>query len=563
MIDLNPKHFEIVQHILAKHVPGCEVRAFGSRVKWTAKDYSDLDLAVVGSKPLNLKQRGELVEAFEESNLPIRVDVLDWHTISEEFKKIITEEYEVIQESEVVTANEESGTTPKNSTTKNNRWDVVKLGNVAQINPSRTLHRKENAFHVAMRDIEGFRREITSHSYKEFSGSGTRFQNGDTLFARITPCLENGKTAYVNCLKSNQVGHGSTEFIVLSGVEGKTDDLFVYYLARNPNLRTFAIHSMQGSTGRQRVMADSLRSFDLILPSIEEQRRIAHILGTLDDKIELNRQMNETLEATARAIFKSWFVDFDPVKAKMEGRKPIGMDTETTVLFPSEFQDSPLGKIPEGWTVEKIGNLVEIVKGRSYRSSELTESDVALVSIKSIMRGGGYRPDNLRPYTGKYNPEQVITPGELVIAYTDLTQEAEILGKPAIVRRDEKYQTLVPSLHLRIIRPLELTVSVRFLYCLFRERHFQSHVYGYATGTTVLGLSKDGVPNYQFALPPEKMRSLFDSVTEPLFTKIESNENESRTLAQTRDILLPKLLSGEVRVDDAAEILEINDGGKS
>lgn len=266
MIDLNPKHFETVQHILAKHVPGYEVRAFGSRVKWTAKDYSDLDLAIVGSKPLTLRQTGQLAEAFEESNLPIRVDVLDWHTISEEFKKIITEEYEVIQGSEVVTANEESGIIPKNSTTKNNRWDVVKLGDVVQINPSRKLHRKENAFHVAMRDIEGFRREITSHSYKEFRGSGPRFQNGDTLFARITPCLENGKTAYVNCLKSNQVGHGSTEFIVLSGVEGKTDDLFVYYLARNPNLRTFAIHSMQGSTGRQRVMADSLRSFELTLP---------------------------------------------------------------------------------------------------------------------------------------------------------------------------------------------------------------------------------------------------------------------------------------------------------
>ena len=232
------------------------------------------------------------------------------------------------------------------------------------------------------------------------------------------------------------------------------------------------------------------------------------------------------------------------------------MDTETAALFPSAFQESSLGKIPQGWAVEKVGNIVEIVKGRSYRSSELTESDVALVSIKSIMRGGGYRPDNLRPYTGKYNPEQVITPGELVMAYTDLTQEAEILGKPAIVREDENYQTLVPSLHLRIIRPLESTVSVWFLYCLFRERRFQSHIYGYANGTTVLGLSKDGVPRYQFALPPEKIRCLFNSIAKPLFAKIESNENESRTLTKIRDTLLPKLLSGEIRVDDADEILE-------
>ena len=458
---------------------------------------------------------------------------------------------------ETAKSNGEFETISKKLNMWNNPWDLVKLGDVIQINPSRTLRKTtKEAFHLAMRDVEVYRREITSHSYKVFKGSGARFQNGDTLLARITPCLENGKTVYVDCLKPNQVGHGSTEFIVLSGIEDKTDNLFVYYLARYPSLRTFAIHSMQGSTGRQRVDANSLGLFEFSLPPIEEQRRIAHILGTLDEKIELNRQMNETLEATARAIFKSWFVNFDPAKAKVDGRKPPCMDTETAALFPSAFQDSPLGKIPEGWAVEKIGNLVEIVKGRSYRSSELTESDVALVSIKSIRRGGGYLPDNLRPYTGKYNPEQVITPGELVIAYTDLTQEAEILGKPAIVRGDEKYQTLVPSLHLRIIRPLESTVSVRFLYCLFRERHFQSHIYGYANGTTVLGLSKDGVPNYQFALPSEKIRSLFDSVAEPLFAKIESNENESRALTQTRDTLLPKLLSGEVRVDNTAEILE-------
>ena len=302
-----------------------------------------------------------------------------------------------------------------------------------------------------------------------------------------------------------------------------------------------------------------LREVEIPLPPLSEQRRIAHILGTLDEKIELNRQMNETLEVTARAIFKSWFVDFDPVKAKMEGRKPPCMDTKTAALFPAAFQDSPLGKIPAGWAVEKIGNLVEIVKGKSYRSSELTESNTALVTLKSIMRGGGYRPDGLKPYTGKYNPEQIITPGELVVSYTDVTQGAEVVGKPAIVRGNENYQTLVASLDLGIIRPLESTVSVWFLYCLFRERRFQSHIYGYADGTTVLHLSKDGVPRYQFALPPEKIRCLFDSIVEPLFAKIESNENESDTLAKTRDTLLPKLLSGEIRVDDAAEMLEVAD----
>ena len=333
---------------------------------------------------------------------------------------------------------------------------------------------------------------------------------------------------------------------------------FLFYM-----LQTLHLNNYQAGSGQPLLNQTILSQIPATIPAPSEQRRIAHILGTLDDKIELNRQMNETLESTARAIFKSWFVNVDPVKAKMEGRTPACMDVETAALFPSAFQDSPLGQIPEGWDVEKVGDLIEIVKGRSYRSIELNESDVALVTLKSIMRGGGYRPDGLKPYTGKYNPEQIITPGELVVSYTDVTQDAEVVGKPAIVRGDENYKTLVASLDLGIIRPVESTVSILFLYCLFRERRFQSHIYGYADGTTVLHLSKDGVPSYQFALPPEEIRSLFDSIAEPIFAKIESNENESRTLAQTRDTLLPKLLSGEIRVDDAVEILEETDGGQS
>ena len=285
-------------------------------------------------------------------------------------------------------------------------------------------------------------------------------------------------------------------------------------------------------------------------PNLSEaaQHAIAHILGSLDDKIELNRLMNETLEAMARAIFKSWFVDFDPVRAKMEGRKLVGMDADAAALFPSAFQGSPLGEIPEGWKVERIGNLVEIVKGRSYKSSELTESDTALVTLKSILRGGGYRPDGLKSYTGKYKPEQIITPGELVVSYTDVTQQAEVIGKSAIVQSSTEYETLVASLDLGIIRPLEPTVSVWFLYCLFRSHAFQAHINGYTTGTTVLHLSKDGVPSYQFALPTDAVLRRFNSIVNPLFARIEANENNSNILAQIRDVLLPKLLSGEVCV---------------
>ena len=542
MIDLNPKHFEIVQHILAKHVPGSEVRAFGSRVKWTAKDYSDLDLAVVGSKPLTLRQGRQLAEAFEESDLPIRVDVLDWHTISEKFKRIIAEEYEVIQGAEPVKANEESVATLKNSSIKNKPWNLVKLGDVVKINPQRKLTKTKEAFHAAMRDIEVYRREISSHSYKEFRGSGTRFQNGDTLLARITPCLENGKTVYVNCLKPDQVGHGSTEFIVLSGIEGKTDNLFVYYLARNPILRAFAIHSMQGSTGRQRVMADSLRSFEFSLPLIEEQRRIAYILGTLDDKIELNRQMNETLEATARAIFKSWFVDFDPVKAKTEGHKPPCIDTETAALFPSAFQDSPLGEIPKEWKVGTLGEIAKNVR-RSVKASEIDSSE-CFIGLEHMPRRN--------------------------IALSQWQIDAKIASNKYRFRKGEiLFGKLNPHFHKVGVAPIDGVCSTDILVIqpievgwfgvvlgLVSSDNFVAYTTAFSKGTTLPRTNWKDMSNYKTVLPKVEIAHKYTEFIRPIIKRLIKNIHQSRTLSQIRDTLLPKLLSGEIRVDDADEILE-------
>ena len=296
---------------------------------------------------------------------------------------------------------------------------------------------------------------------------------------------------------------------------------------------------------------------EVMLPEeIKEQRAIAHILGTLDDKIELNRKMNETLEAIAKAIFKSWFVDFDPVRAKAEGRKPVGMDEETAALFPDSFEDSELGKIPKGWEVKAIGDLVKCVKGKSYKSEDLQDSRTALVTLKSFYRGGGYRPDGLKAYTGDFKAEQVVRPGELIVACTDVTQAAEVIGRPALVQSTDDFTTLVASLDIMIVRPCVISVSVPLLYYLFRTDEFTAHTYAHSTGTTVLHLSKEAVPSYKFALPSVGLREEFASITLPVFERIDTNESESRTLASLRDALLPKLLSGEIRVKEAEKVVE-------
>ena len=306
---------------------------------------------------------------------------------------------------------------------------------------------------------------------------------------------------------------------------------------------------------------DALADFKFRLPPIKEQRAIAHILGTLDDKIELNRKQNETLEAMARALFKAWFVDFEPVRAKIEGRwqrgqSLPGLPAHLYDIFPDRLVDSELGEIPEGWRVGTLGELIDTIKGRSYKSEELVESDTALVTLKSFARGGGYRPDGLKSFAGTYKPEQVVQPGELVIACTDVTQAAEVIGRPAIVRGTGVYRKLVASLDTLIVRPRGSSMTRSFLYFLGGTEAFVAHTFAHTTGTTVLHLAKEAVPSFMFAQPSTQLVKQFDALASPALGRIQALEEESATLAQLRDTLLPKLISGELRVKDAEAFLK-------
>ena len=292
-----------------------------------------------------------------------------------------------------------------------------------------------------------------------------------------------------------------------------------------------------------------IRQIPLPWPPKEQRDTLAHILGTLDDKIELNRRMNETLEAMARALFKSWFVDFAPVLAKAEGRD-TGLPREIADLFPDSFEDSELGEVPKGWGVASLGDLVKTVKGRSYKSEELVESDTALVTLKSFARGGGYRPGGLKSFAGTYKPEQVVKPGEVVIACTDVTQAADIIGRPAIVQGGGRYRTLVASLDTLIVRPQSAGMTIAFLYFLGGTEAFVSHTYAHTTGTTVLHLAKDAVPSFKFALPSQQLVQHFDTVVRPMLARTLTIEEDARTLAALRETLLPKLLSGELWVKE-------------
>ncbi|ULB47903.1 restriction endonuclease subunit S [Limnospira fusiformis KN01] len=383
-------------------------------------------------------------------------------------------------------------------------------------------------------------------------------KQGDVVIATVgswpsNPASVVGKTV---CVPVKLDGALLNQNAVRLRSKGGIDQKFLFYLLKTQDFQDYIIGTAQGSANQASITLKAIFNFTFSLPPLDEQKAIAHILGTLDDKIELNQQMNRTLEGIARAIFKSWFIDFDPVRAKMDGRQPVGMDAETAALFPDEFEDSPLGQIPKGWKLDCIGNHVKIIKGRSYKSSELIPSDTALVTLKSIQRGGGYSQNGLKPYSGIYKSDQIIKPGELVVAYTDITQAADVIGKPAIVRRTSHFKTLVASLDLGIVRPVNEVLSIPFLYCLFMTDDFQSHVYGHTNGSTVLHLGKDGIPAYSFLIPNQSIISCFSYYAAPVFEKLEINEIQMYSLQSLRDTLLPKLLSGEIRVKDAEKIVE-------
>jgi type I restriction enzyme S subunit len=215
--------------------------------------------------------------------------------------------------------------------------------------------------------------------------------------------------------------------------------------------------------------------------------------------------------------------------------------------------DSELGEIPKGWKLGKLGDFVDVIKGCSYSSEDLKESDIALVTLKSINRGGGFNQEGYKEYVGEYKDTQILEGGEIVIAQTDITQKAEVIGRPAIVNSLGRYKKLIASLDLQIVRPKK-ELNKSFLYYLLETNDFHYHAISYTNGTTVLHLNKNAVPNYSFILPPLKQLKLFDETVNLLIKKNKDNDKQILALSQIRDSLLPKLMSGQIRVPIEAKV---------
>ena len=322
-------------------------------------------------------------------------------------------------------------------------------------------------------------------------------------------------------------------------------EAYFFYLLKYLNPNFVRIARNKQTTGLGHVTKRDLQNMKVGLPSEDKQRAIAHILGSLDDKIELNRQMNRTLEAMTQAIFKSWFVDFDPVRAKAEGRDP-GLPKDIADLFPDSFEDSELGEIPKGWKIQLISSLLHI-----NPRLKLSKGDVAkYVDMKSLPTSGfSVSAVVEKPFKGgsKFQRDDV-----LLARITPCLEN----GKTALVDFLCKDEVAFGSTEFIVLRGKN-GVTSQYVYCLARNIAFREHCISSMVGSS----GRQRVQNACFdhfkqPVPRENILQVFAGQTEPLFKNITANSQQIQTLSNLRDTLLPKLISGELHVPDAEKLME-------
>jgi type I restriction enzyme, S subunit len=298
------------------------------------------------------------------------------------------------------------------------------------------------------------------------------------------------------------------------------------------------------------ISKDQLLSLPCDIPPLSEQKAIAHILGTLDDKIELNQQMNETLEAMARAIFKSWFVDFDPVRAKMEGRQPAGMDAATADLFPDKFEESSLGLIPKGWLYKPAETICSIGIGKTppRKESEWFSNsyhDIRWASIRDMGGSGTFISD-----TKEYLVSEAITRFNVRVVpdHTVLLSFKLTIGRVAIT--DGEMTTNEAIAHFKLDNKIDISSEYLYLYL----KAFDYNQLG-STSSIAEATNSKIIKAMPILIPDSELMKKFTNQVANIFARIKSNQKESYTLTTIRDTLLPKLMSGEIRVKEAEKII--------
>ena len=574
-LHLLPRHREMLLALLREHLPGIEVWAYGSRVNGQSHDGSDLDLVLRSPdlQKIPIGRVGDLWEALRESNIPFLVEARDWARLPEVFHREIEQGY-------VVLVGKEDGNTA-------GKRQEVALGELVEIydGPHATPKKTDaGPIFLGISNLASGRLDLgkTEHlseeDYKRWTQRITP-EPGDTVFSYETRL---GEAAHIptglRCCLGRRMG-------LLRPKDGRIDARFLLYAFLGERfqevLRSRTIH---GSTVN-RIPLTEMGGFPITIPTdLSEQRAIAHILGTLDDKIELNRRMNETLESMSRALFKSWFIDFDPVHAKAalkhhaanqiprrgdstratkathsdhsplegesarQGRQPAvepvggsqtplpllkggdwtperaqaylaGMEPEITALFPDRFAASELGPIPAGWEVKPLGALVELAYGKGLKADQRQTGSVPVYGSNGRI---GWH-------------DQPFIQGPNIIVGRKGNPGTVTWAAGACFPIDTTFYVV----------PKDTPQSLPFLFYALEGQGLPS----VAADSAVPGLNRNLAHLNKQVTPPISLVACFGEQVQSLFTRRHGLEEESRTLASLRDALLPKLVSGELRIE--------------
>ncbi len=392
-------------------------------------------------------------------------------------------------------------------------WQTVRAADFMDFNPRLSIKKGTVATKISMDKLRPFTKAVPSVEQAEFSG-GTKFANGDTIMARITPCLENGKTAFVDCLRENEIAFGSTEFIVLRAKPGVSDPQFVYYLATSPEFRNVAIKSMVGSSGRQRVQQPVLENLELTVPKLPEQEKIGHFLAELDDKIALNERVNDNLQKQLYEIYKAWYQDF------------LCIDNLTLI-------ESPYGKIPQGWHYSMLGDLCKSVS-----------------------------------VTHNFNTEQLIflNTGDVedgMFLHSDYMAVADMPGqaKKTIMQNDILYSEIRPinrhfayvdfqadnyvvSTKLMVIRATSFDSRRLYHFLTLQDTLEELQMQAESRSGTFPQIRFENISKLPILIADSNTETAFVTLLHAAYNQIEHNNSENKKLSELRNSLLQRCTKG-------------------
>ena len=528
-LHLKPEHRRVLEALLRERLPGVEVWAYGSRVSGRSHDGSDLDLVLRGPglEEIPAGRLADFEEAARESALPFLVEARDWARLPERFHR------EIERDHVVLVGKSERGT--------GGDWPTAPLGDCIEINDS-TYSPKEEWPFVNYLDTGS----ITENRVAEIQHLVV---GRDKIPSRARRKVRPGEIVY-STVRPNQRHFGllrdipenflaSTGFSIIAGKEGVACTDFIYWFLAQDRivelLHSIAEHS---TTAYPSIRPSDIERLEIELPPLPEQRAIAHVLGTLDDRIELNRRMNETLEAMAQAVFKDWFVDFGPVRAKMEGRAPY-LPEPLWSLFPDRLTDSEIGGIPEGWVLKLLGECFSLKMGQSPPGNTYNDHGEGLPFFQGRTDFGFRYPEN-RKYCNA--PTRIAMPGDTLVSVRAPVGDLNMAWTKCCIGRG-----------VAALRHKSGSSSFTYYSAWTLQRNISVYEH---TGTVFGAINKKQLEEIQTLEPQRKIVEKFDVLVNPLDCRVRDNTLGIRILTNLRDTLLPKLISGDIRVPEAGKMLE-------